>query len=950
MPSIDELKDNLDDIQGNVIRSYRPHSANYRFYHIHDTTKGREWLSAILDDIKVTHSERWAKEEIRDFTINVAFSHGGLRALGLPETVLKSFPVEFQEGMQKRAVEILGDEPMKADKSIPKNWEQGFKPKDPSKEIHALVILTTKSDHCDEGLSRLKKIDKCFHHHVKLLNIKLNGKSLGAGREHFGYIDGISQPYIEGTETLYGDLKKSKKPPFSGQGTPTKDGQWLPLKPGEFLLGYEDEFGEVAQYPTHYDLRKNGTYLVVRKLYQNVPTFQKYLKETSKKLWKKRRSRNLRYYIDLLAAKLMGRWQSGCPLELSPKKDNQRIADDLQRNNDFVYQEDLDGEKCPLGSHIRRTNPRDDLFLVSKNPLKPSENLEYHLNRHRIIRRGLPYGTPYRNKSKHGHPHEEKEDRGLVFIALNASISRQFEFIQQQWVNKGSFLGLDKTDRDPIIGKKDDTDKMKFTVPGADFPFEESIDSFVTEKGGEYFFYPGLLALRGLAEGKFKASSTFLSDYASLDSISDQMFKGAVAKQRMMGFWMTRYPKMMFDELREKAPIFRVPSVNPPASIPDLKKPPMLIATKYDDVLEILKDRDKAFSIILYKQKMAPPYGPFVLGMDYFDPQYHEKELPILKAVVPRADLETTIRPLIERLANEIMESLKKTGKIDVISDLVWPVSLRLVKYYFGVPGPDEKTLKRWFRDIYMEIFMNIGGNELWKRQADIATAELNAYLDNLIESREKELKDCKNVPDTVLTRLVKRKDEFADGSLGVRRNIFGTIIGVVETTLKAVPRTIDQLLLPHRKKILGAARDAALDSQDQKLETLSKYVFEAMRFNPQNHVIFRVCLKPTKLRGVQVNPGTLVFAATYSAMFDADVLEAPEAFRVDRPENNYLFFGHEHHKCLGEYISRVQLPILVKHVIALEELKRAKGGDKFDPMETLPQHFMLTFKAPSSV
>lgn len=973
MPTIDQLKDNLSDIQGNVLRGYGPGCATYRFYNVGDPEQGRNWLREILkqkndnlNDLKVTTSEFLSNGEKPPFTLNIAYSHLGLSSLGVDKNILATFPEEFRDGMRQRAVKVLGDEPKakgadaeEKDAVIPKHWTDQFLGKAEADQIHILVLITARTEELKEkGVACLERVDSKFGQ-VKLL-FALEGKRRpepNHKKEHFGFTDGISQPFLEGTESVFGTMANP------GQGTPDMKGNWKSLKPGEFILGYEDEFGEVAQIPSHYELRKNGTYLVLRVLEENVAVFRKFLKTAAKKLWPAEFKKDRERCIDLVVAKLIGRWPSGCPVIRSEAKDDVSIAENLHENNNFLYtRDDPNGDKCPLGAHIRRTNPRDQLLPTPNDIFNDDNDFEYHLNRHRIIRRGLPYGEEYNGGRR------DKGDRGVIFMALNASISRQFEFLQGQWINSGEFLGLDKTDRDPFMGKRDDQN-AKFTVPGAENPFTFDLQRFVTERGGEYFFYPGLTALQKLSEGAFGTDPTslslisppsFLSEDHALKSMPHS-FKGAVARQQLVSKWLIENAKKMFDELREKEPIFIVPAVPAPQKLPDLGKPSIVIATKYEDVLEILRDKDQNFTVAIYSRKMVDPRGPFVLGMEHHTDTY-KKELNIIKmAVYPQnGDVGTTIYDTIDRLASEIISDLKGKGKIDVIGDLVWPVALRLNGEFFGVPGPgpgsDLKIFKGWCRDIYTDLFLNLRGDKEWERRADIAVTEMNTYLDSLIEAKRKELKTTQNVDSTVLTRLIQiqegQGDKFEDKDpwVGVRRNIFGMVIGVVETTLKAVPRTIDQLL--KRPDKLEEARKAALDySHTKDPDQFEKYVFEAMRFNPQNHVLFRLALKPFKLavgtdRETECPAPALVFAANLGAMFDPDKIQNPEEFQLNRPDDNYLFFGYEHHRCLGEQISRIQIPLLVKHVMSLGKLRRPEGGDQFDPLDLRPEHFLLEFDA----
>ena len=168
---------------------------------------------------------------------------------------------------------------------------------------------------------------------------------IGSEGEHFGFADPISQPPIEGADA----------PSYPGDGVLEPDGTWRPLKPGEFLLGYEDEAGPPGtQTPEPLELRLNGTYVVFRKLYQDVAAFRRYLVTAAKSLY----GSDDHYHQDLVAAKIMGRWRSGCPLDLSPDKDDPAIAADPQRRNNFTYEGDEQGLRCPLGAHLRRSNPR----------------------------------------------------------------------------------------------------------------------------------------------------------------------------------------------------------------------------------------------------------------------------------------------------------------------------------------------------------------------------------------------------------------------------------------------------------------------------------------------------------------------------------------------------------------------------------------------------------------
>jgi deferrochelatase/peroxidase EfeB len=222
--------------------------------------------------------------------------------------------------------------------------------------------------------------------------------------------------------------------------------------------------------------------MVFRKLYQDVAAFRRYLTAASRSLY----DSDDPHHQELVAAKMMGRWRSGCPIDLSPYKDDPAIAADPQRRNNFTYAGDDQGMRCPLGSHLRRSNPR-------ATPLKRATAVR----RHRLIRRGVEYGPHLAQ----GVQEDDGIDRGLVNLFIQADIERQFEFVQYEWMKGGEFIGLDPNEQDPINGLGGESSQM--TVPGAKQPFQFNLPNFVLVKGGEYLFVPGLKALDGLIEQKF---------------------------------------------------------------------------------------------------------------------------------------------------------------------------------------------------------------------------------------------------------------------------------------------------------------------------------------------------------------------------------------------------------------------------------------------------------------
>ena len=438
------------NIQGFVVRGYRLPAAGYLFLRIDEAAKARALLGDVIPD--VITAERWDVKP--DSGINVAFSYEGLRALGVGDDSLAGFPAEFRDGMASRK-QLLGD----LGDSDPAHWEDCFK----SGDAHVLVMISAKDK------ATLSERDQ----NIRELVARRGGASvvvteLGAvlptGREHFGYADGFSQPAIAG----------SRFPDHPGAGAPSEKGDWRPIAAGEFILGYPDEQGALPAAPPPDELGRNGSYVVYRKLRQDVAGFRRQLAEAAE------------LYAggeEELAAKLVGRWRDGTPLDSSPDREDPALVEDKERNNAFDYGGDPAGMKCPVGSHIRRMNPRLSMPFEGKL-----------VNRHRIIRRGITYGELLPEGAE-----DDGADRGVIFMTVQASLARQFEFVQAQWANTGNPFRLGD-DQDPIIGPMDNHGPNKMTIPGKPPFFFGPLSRVVTMRGGEYYFAPGINGLRHLAE------------------------------------------------------------------------------------------------------------------------------------------------------------------------------------------------------------------------------------------------------------------------------------------------------------------------------------------------------------------------------------------------------------------------------------------------------------------
>ncbi|MEP6690182.1 MAG: dyp-type peroxidase [Gemmatimonadaceae bacterium] len=479
----------LSDIQSFVLYPVGFPYARFSFFHVGDSLGGRAFVGALAELVSNASLPEFrdGKPVPKPREVSVAFTYRGLAALGVPDHSLHSFPHDFTQGMRARARELLVDRGA----SDPDGWEAVWR----EEQVHVWVAVQAN----DAG--ELARIQAALLEHARANGVELLGvQESGAlvtrpggdftSKEHFGYTDGIGDPDIAG----------SGWPSIRGRGKWDEEKKdWVPLAPGEFVLGYRDEAGELPRAPVPIGLARNGTFMVYRKLHQNVAAFRRFLANEGEQF---------DGGPEFLAAKLMGRWRNGTPLIAAP--DPPPVGAPLpevaaEALADFRYGEDKEGGRCPMGAHIRRANPRD--------------SLGFHgvlVDQRRIVRRGVPYGpwipeeTPLEEVERLDHFDATEPSRhGVIFMALNASIERQFEFVQREWMNYGNDF-RQGNDRDPITGARDGHDRMVIQGhAGAEVRAPHvcrGLEQFAVTRGGAYFFIPGLTALRLIADGRLEVA------------------------------------------------------------------------------------------------------------------------------------------------------------------------------------------------------------------------------------------------------------------------------------------------------------------------------------------------------------------------------------------------------------------------------------------------------------
>jgi Dyp-type peroxidase family len=467
----------LDNVQGIILKGYgHMPEARYLMFRVRNTgPRLREWLSKL----PVTPASQASRTVNRaELLLNVAFTYQGLLALELDAAVCDRFSTPFVQGSHDEyRARVNGD----VGASAPALWAWGSA----ENPVHVLLMLFAKSK------PELARFVAQYSSEAEAVGLELvvkdglEGTTLPGRKEHFGFRDGIAQPSVEGSGSV-------ERPDNT-------------IAAGEVLLGHKDGYGNVTHSPVSqcgFAVGYDGSYLVFRQLEQDVGAFWRYCAE----------NRTDEAAITV-ASKMVGRWPSGAPLVRHPTRDpkDPRFIDD----DDFSYlandqNNDRYGERCPFAAHIRRANPRD--WQLGQDPEESRELA----NRHRIMRRGRPYGTPLAPSALPDDAiavakanADSGTSRGLQFLCFNANIERQFEFVQQQWFNNPKFAGLN-SDADPLLGNQRTAVEQGTDAPS--FLLQSDVkrglaarctgmQNFVKVVGSAYFFMPSVGALKLLHDG-----------------------------------------------------------------------------------------------------------------------------------------------------------------------------------------------------------------------------------------------------------------------------------------------------------------------------------------------------------------------------------------------------------------------------------------------------------------
>lgn len=483
------------DIQGILRFGYgRLTEAVFLLLNIRDIRAAQQWLASA----PISNAVAGVAAPLT--ALQVAFTSQGLLRLGVSEEIMSGFSIEFRAGMSAEPgrSRLLGD----LEASAPQYWTWGG----PGREPHMITLLYAQPGHLSQWVKAVQ--GDLWASAFEVLS-SLPTSDMG-GKEPFGFADGLSQPTLDWDGIKHPSATEAEYSNVSCLG--------------EFVLGYPNEYGRYTDRPLvkrtspggtilppvlgaadMCDFGKNGSYLVVRTLEQDVPGFWKFAQKNAGP------NAGLR---DAFAGSMVGRMRDGTPLVGMQPEPIPGIVPAAAAQNQFTFDEDPKGTRCPFGAHIRRANPRNaDL------PTPPAHGLEKVLQFvglgkrtlqsdakasarfHRILRRGREYGTPISPEDAISHG-DDGSSRGLHFICLAANISRQFEFLQGAWMMNSKFDAM-TDESDPLLGNRQTisgavTDTFSRPQDSGICDRVTDLPRFITVKGGAYFFLPSLSAIRYL--------------------------------------------------------------------------------------------------------------------------------------------------------------------------------------------------------------------------------------------------------------------------------------------------------------------------------------------------------------------------------------------------------------------------------------------------------------------
>ncbi|KAF8151771.1 peroxidase TAP [Crassisporium funariophilum] len=479
----------LKNIQGDILSGLPKKTQYYIFFDILDVTKFRSDLRKLVPIVKTVAQVLKDRKDIEDHKkqklpgliplvgVNISFSHLGFVKLGIDDSTLAvaGDTDPFKVGQKQDAIANLGD-PKKSDGTTP-DWDDSF-----LQDLHGVILISGES-HATIEKKKLE-VEAIFDVKTPKASIKeviaIRGDVRPGdqdGHEHFGFLDGISNPVVNGFDTVINPGPKT-------------------VDPGVVVTGHTGDNDRSGNPVTRADWAVDGSFLAFRYLFQQVPEFDDYLK--THPLTKDGNGKDLtpEEGSELLGARIVGRWKSGAPIDITPFEDDPKLAVDPTRNNNFSFHGEINSQlRCPFAAHVRKTNPRDDLEV----PPPPTGSISVQKNR--IMRRGVQFGPEVTKEEKAAA--KTQHSRGLLFACYQTNIQNGFQFLQHSWANNSNFPPFETQAEapglDPLIGQG------VRAMSGLDPLNEQTVlpfPEFIIPRGGEYFFSPSLKGLKDTIASK----------------------------------------------------------------------------------------------------------------------------------------------------------------------------------------------------------------------------------------------------------------------------------------------------------------------------------------------------------------------------------------------------------------------------------------------------------------
>lgn len=881
-----EISEELDkdDIQSGIVDAHKKaNQGHLMLLRFNDPTDARNFLSAQMGELSTASSSTKS-----DVYCNFALTFNGLKSLGLSESLLRKFPKEFRDGMESRAGTLgdIGD-------NHPDNWSL---PKHAATGRDILMssvdmVVQLQANANDPAEDHGPLVDKmnawkqsAAQHNVDVLAtepLHRFGPPQKDGRviEHFGFLDGVSQPHAKES-----DAKKSY--------TKHKRDE---ISLGELFLGYnidrEDAVAAEFQPPISDEeaeldeFLKNSTFMVIRKLYQDVGALNKFVNGASSQI--DRAS---------LEAKMMGRYKDGTPL-LPPGVDAGETL------NDFDYAIDPDGVDCPLHSHTRRTNPRIPTPPKAEGSPTP-----------RILRRGFSYGTRYSHETA-------DEERGLFFMAYNASIAEQFEVVQR-WINGGNSTGTFSKQNDAVVGSRplDEKRSLRFIEDTCVHRFELPEKPFVKLQWGLYLFVPSMSALDKLSRKtnelpkiadqrelrgtrslvalelhQKKLETELALKIAALPSPNPDLIRKWTieTRRKVAGAWKALLEDPSGEDLADEvwAKIRSIGGV--------FRSPYGVLIGDMEKVKAVFQDKGETYSTREYWHRMKQSIGDLYLGMDpcpaKMPPDAHSENPArdsAFEDAFKKGDYEEIADPT-NKWIGDISEDKAFDDAVKVSRD--WFANKLLLKQ-----DPDLLELKEYVADVVGQLSVDwfglptngsidIGGEPGDKPNTpdDLVSASYYFFGPRPTESvidvgkqRGTKLKDVirsyvdesRSAPDGTLFSYLLGEPVFKGKAELITKTLVGCTNGFVAATRGSFLAVMRQWienedLWRHRLALLTAtATNASHLTHEIAQAALKKELVIGMQKRARPNLLHRVATKDTTLGGVDIKAGEVVVLSLQSA------------------------------------------------------------------------------------